>query len=208
MRTEFNYPSDVAFTETVKAIQKRKGSRGGYSRMEENDGWETRITPDLRAWLRAQRSVFLATANGAGQPYIQHRGGPAGFLTPLDDKRFGFADFSGNRQYVTQGNLEENAQAFLFTIDYANRRRVKIWGQAQIIEDDPFLLEKLTPEAYPARVEQALVFTVTAWDVNCPQHIPLRFDAEDVQAAIAERDAKIAALEQRIETLSRGASGP
>lgn len=199
--TDLAYPSDVAFTDTVKAVQKRKGSRGGYARMEESGGWETRITPDLSSFLAAQRSVFLATVNADGQPYIQHRGGPPGFLKTLDDKRFGFADFSGNRQYISQGNLLENAKAHLFAVDYRNRRRVKIWGTAQIIEGDAALMERLTPGDYRARVEQALVFTVTAWDVNCPQHIPVRYDAEEVGEALAEKDARIKALEAELAAL-------
>ena len=130
------YSSDVAFTPTVKAIQERKGSRHGYAAMEQRGGWRTTITSDLAAFIAAQTSVFLATASADGQPYIQHRGGPAGFLHVLDDKTIAFADFSGNRQYISSGNLADNPKAHLFLIDYANRQRIKLWGEARIVEDD------------------------------------------------------------------------
>ncbi|WFP64690.1 pyridoxamine 5'-phosphate oxidase family protein [Mesorhizobium sp. WSM4904] len=195
------FTSDVAFTPTVKAIQSRKGSRESYARVEERGGWRAAITPDLAAFVEAQTSVFLATANGGGQPYIQHRGGPAGFLKALDEHTIGFADFSGNRQFITQGNLADNAQAFLFLIDYMLRQRIKIWGRAQVIEDDPDLTARLMPANYRARSEQAILFTVTAWDANCPQHIPQRFEAADVAAALAERDRRIADLEQEVARL-------
>jgi hypothetical protein len=199
--TDPRVSSDVAFTPTVKAIQTRKGSRRGYAAMEAKGGWRTTITDDLAAFLAEQRSVFLATANREGQPYIQHRGGPPGFLRVLDATTIAFADHRGNRQYVTQGNLEENAKAHLFLIDYANRRRVKIWGTARVVEDDPALLASLAPERSSGRAEQVLLFTVTAWDANCPQHIPQRFEAEDVAAALALRDERIAALEAELARL-------
>ncbi len=192
------YASDVAFTGTVKAIQARKGSRAAYARMEANGSWEQRITPDLQAEIEAQTSVFLATANREGQPYIQHRGGPAGFLRVLDEHTIGMADFAGNRQYITQGNLSENPKAQLFLIDYERRRRIKIWGTARVVEGDPALVRRLMPAGYGARPEQVLLFTVAAWDVNCPQHIPQRFEAADVAAALAARDARIAELEAEL----------
>jgi predicted pyridoxine 5'-phosphate oxidase superfamily flavin-nucleotide-binding protein len=196
--------SDVAFTEAVKAIQARKGSRVAYARMEQGGSWEHVITPDLKAEIEAQTSVFLATANGQGQPTIQHRGGPAGFLKVLDQHTIGFVDFAGNRQYITQGNLAENPRAHLFLIDYANRRRTKIWGTARVVEGDEALTRELMPAGYRARPEQVLLFTVSAWDVNCPQHIPQRFEAADVQAAIELRDRRIAALEAELAALRRG----
>jgi uncharacterized protein len=187
--------SDIAFTPSVKAIQTRRGSRAAYARMEDNGGFRTKITDDLSAFLAAQTSVFLATANAEGQPYIQHRGGPAGFLRVLDAQTIGFADYAGNRQYVTSGNLADNPRAYLFLIDYAQRSRIKIWGTARVVNDDPALIEQLMPQGYKARPEQAILFTVTAWDSNCPQHIPQRFEAADVAAALAARDARIAELE-------------
>jgi uncharacterized protein len=201
------YASDVAFTPTVKAVQARKGSRPAYGRMEERGSWETRITPELAAFIAAQRSAFLATASKDGQPYIQHRGGPPGFLHVLDERTIGFADFAGNRQYVTQGNLADNPKAHLFLIDYAHRRRVKIWGEARVVEGDAALVGQLMPEGYKARPEQVILFTVAAWDANCPQHIPQRFEAADVAAALAERDERIAALEEEIRRLREVANG-
>lgn len=199
--------SDVAFTPAVKAAQTRHGSRRLYARVEAGGGWPTHITPDLAAFVATQTSVFLATANADGQPYIQHRGGPPGFLRVLDDTTLAFADYSGNRQYITLGNLAENAKAQLFLIDYAHRRRIKIWGTARMVEGDAELIAQLMPEDYRARPERALLFTVTAWDANCPQHIPQRFDAADVKSALAERDARIAALEQEVATLRGLATG-
>lgn len=201
-----SYSSDVAFTPTVKGVQARKGSRDGYRRMEERGGWETRITPDLAGFIAAQTSAFLATANSAGQPYIQHRGGPPGFLKVIDDRTIGFADFAGNRQYITLGNLSENPKAHLFLIDYAGRRRVKLWGEARVIENDPALIARLMPESYRARPEQAIVFTVAAWDANCPQHIPQRYEAAQVAAMLAERDQRIEALEAEVNRLRRARS--
>src|SRR4030095_9812616 len=148
------YSSDVAFTASVKSVQSRKGSRDAYARVEERGGWETRITPELAQFIAAQTSVFLATVNAEGQPYIQHRGGPAGFLHVLDDKTIAFADFAGNRQYITQGNLADNPKAYLFLIDYTHKRRVKVWGEARVVEGDAELTAKLMPSNYRARPEQ------------------------------------------------------
>ncbi len=198
-----SYSSDVAFTPAVKEAQSRKGSRQGYASMEERGSWETTITPDIAGFIARQSSVFLGTASRGGQPYIQHRGGPPGFLKVLDDKTLGFADFSGNRQYITLGNLGENPKAFLFLIDYAHRQRVKIWGEAQVVEGDAALIKKLKMDGYKARVEQAIIFTVSAWDTNCPQHIPQRLEAADVAAMIAERDKKIEELTKELQRLRK-----
>jgi predicted pyridoxine 5'-phosphate oxidase superfamily flavin-nucleotide-binding protein len=197
------YSSDVAFTPSVKAIQTRKGSRRGYANMEQRGSWATSIAPDLAAFIEAQTSVFFATASTDGQPYIQHRGGPPGFLRVLDDKTIGFVDFAGNRQYITQGNLADNPKAYLFLIDYAQRRRIKIWGEARVVEGDAELTARLMPDGYKARPEQVILFTVSAWDSNCPQHIPQRFDAADVAAALAQRDRRIEELEAEVERLSK-----
>jgi uncharacterized protein len=201
--TNFTPPSsDVAFSPSVKAIQTRKGSREGYGRVEAKGGWRTTITPDLEAFIAAQTSVYLATANADGQPYIQHRGGPPGFLHVIDNKTIAFADFSGNRQFITQGNLLDNPKAHLFLMDYVHRRRIKIWGTARVVEDDE-LTRSLMPEGYAAKPEQTILFAVAAWDSNCPQHIPQKFDAADVAAALERRDAKIAALEAEIAELKK-----
>ncbi|SEB85143.1 hypothetical protein SAMN05519104_0248 [Rhizobiales bacterium GAS188] len=200
------YSSDLAFTPSVKAVQSRKGSRRAYARMEKGGSWQTRITEDLAGFIAAQTSVFLATANREGQPYIQHRGGPRGFLRVLDHKTIGFADFAGNRQFITQGNLADNPKAHLFLIDYAHRQRVKIWGEARMVEGDASLVARLMPDGYEARPEQALLFTVAAWDANCQQHIPQRFEAADVAATLIARDRRIEALEAEIERLRQALS--
>lgn len=197
--------SDVAFTPTVKAIQERKGSRRSYAAMEERGGWRTSITPELAAFVAQQRSVFLATASADGQPYIQHRGGPPGFLHVLDAQTIAFADLKGNRQYITQGNLAENPRAHLFLIDYARRQRIKIWGRARVVEDDAALASRLAPSG-SAKLEQVLLFDIVAWDANCPAHIPQRFEADDVAAALAERDARIEALEAEVVRLRENAA--
>src|SRR5215510_8675324 len=161
--------SDVAFTPTVKAIQTERGSRDRYARMEEKGGWRAAVSSDLAAFLAEVRSFYLATANAEGQPYIQHRGGPPGFLRVLDENTLGFADFKGNRQYITTGNLADNPKAYIFVMDYGHRRRVKLWGRARVVEDGPALLARLWPEGYKARGEQAILFEIEAWDTNCPQ---------------------------------------
>jgi predicted pyridoxine 5'-phosphate oxidase superfamily flavin-nucleotide-binding protein len=195
------YSSDVAFTPSVKAVQQRHGSRAAYARMEAAGSWETLITPEFREFIESQTSVFLATANQEGQPYIQHRGGPAGFLRVMDEHAIGFVDYVGNRQYITLGNLAENPKAHLFLIDYAHRRRVKLWGEAQVVEGDGELTRSLMAEGYKARASQVILFKVAAWDANCPQHIPQRLEAADVAGAIAERDRRIAALEAELAGL-------
>jgi uncharacterized protein len=193
-----SYSSDVAFTPAVKAVQTRKGSRDAYAHVEQRGGWRTDIDEDLSAFLAAQDSMFLATASADGQPYIQHRGGPKGFIKVLDKNTLAFADYGGNRQYITQGNLSENPKANIFVMDYAHRRRVKIWGEARAVDDDPALTKSLMPQGYKARPEQVILFRVSAWDTNCPQHIPQKFDAADVAAALASRDARIAELESEL----------
>ena len=194
-------PIDVAFTPAVKAIQARKGSREAYAEVDQNGGWRTEIDEGLTTFLAAQNSMYLATANAEGQPYIQHRGGPKGFVKVLDKNTLAFADYAGNKQYITQGNLTENPKAYLFVMDYAHRRRVKIWGEARIVDDDPALLKSLMPQGYRARPEQVIVFKVSAWDTNCPQHIPQKFDAAEVATALATRDARIAELEAELAAL-------
>lgn len=206
MDTPRIYSSDVAFSPSVKAVQTRKGSRRAYARMEAGGSWETRITPDLAAFIAVQRSLFLATANLDGQPYVQHRGGPPGFLRVLDEHRLAFADFMGNRQYITLGNLAENPKAQLFLIDYAARRRVKIWGKARVAEGDPELIARLMPEDYRARPDQAIVFAVAAWDSNCPQHIPRRIEEADVSTLLAGRDRRIEELEAELQMLKSASS--
>jgi uncharacterized protein len=195
------FPSDIAFTTAVKAIQKRKGSRGSYARIEQGDGWQTSITPDLAEFLAELDMFYLGTANAEGQPYIQYRGGPPGFLKVLDDHTMGFADFGGNRQYVTLGNLSENPKAFLFLMDYANSRRIKVWGTARVIENDAVLEERLRDPAYSGKVERVILFTVQAWDVNCPRHIHQRFSMRQLSPVIEPLKVRIAELEAEVECL-------
>lgn len=196
--------TDIAFTPSVKAVQTRRGSRAGYARVEQRGGWDTTFTPELAAFLAEQDSVFLATASAAGQPYIQHRGGPPGFLHVLDDHTLGFADFAGNRQYITTGNLAENPRAHLFAMDYLHRRRIKLWGTARVVDDDPALLAKLMPAGYPAKPEQAIVFTLAAWDANCPQHIPQKLNVSDVAATVEGLQQRVEELEAELSRLRTG----
>jgi predicted pyridoxine 5'-phosphate oxidase superfamily flavin-nucleotide-binding protein len=195
MDTPKTYSSDVAFTPAVKAVQVRKGSRRAYARVEAAGAWETRLGPDVTEFIEAQTSVFLATANAEGQPYIQHRGGPPGFLRVLDEHTIGFVDFTGNRQYVTLGNLTENPKVCLFLLDYAERQRVKIWGEPRVVEGDAALVSRLMPAGYDAKAEQVILITVLAWDANCRQHIPQKFDAAEVERAMGALKARIAELE-------------
>jgi predicted pyridoxine 5'-phosphate oxidase superfamily flavin-nucleotide-binding protein len=203
MSDTHTYSSDVAFTPAVKAIQARKGSRDAYAHVEQRGGWRTEIDENLAAFLAEANSLYFATSTADGQPYIQHRGGPKGFVKILDNNTLAFADYSGNRQYITQGNLSENPRAYIFVMDYAHRRRVKIWGEARMVDDDPALMASLMPGGYKARPEQVILFKIAAWDTNCPQHIPQKFDAADVAAALAARDARIAELEAELAALKR-----
>jgi hypothetical protein len=201
MSDTHTYSSDVAFTPAVKAIQTRKGSREAYAHVEKQGGWRTEIDEKLAGFLANTNSFFMATATAEGQPYIQHRGGPKGFVKILDKNTIAFADYAGNQQYLTQGNLTENPRAHIFIIDYAHRRRVKIWGEARVVEDDPALTQALMPKGYRARPEQVIMFKIAAWDTNCPQHIPQKFDAADVATAMAEASAKVEARDKRIAEL-------
>jgi predicted pyridoxine 5'-phosphate oxidase superfamily flavin-nucleotide-binding protein len=187
--------SDIAFTPSVKSVQQRRGSRSAYARMEQNSGFATIIEPSLAGFIAEARSFYLATTSNDGQPYVQHRGGPPGFLRVLDESTLAFADFAGNRQYITTGNLAENPRAMIFLIDYATRRRVKLWGTARVVEHDAALSARLFPKGYKARMEAVVLFTVEAWDSNCPQHIPQMLFAEDVALVVDELKARVALLE-------------
>ena len=183
--------SDVAFTPAVKAQQVRLGSRDAYAKMEGRGGWSDQVTPDLARFIGERDSFYLGTASADGQPYIQHRGGPKGFLKVVDDRTLAFADFAGNAQYISIGNLMENDKAFIFLIDYPNRKRIKIWGTARYVEDDTDVLAQLIDPEYAARPERAFVFTITAWDVNCPQHITPRYTVEEFSAAGTEEGVHV-----------------
>jgi uncharacterized protein len=207
MSNDMPYPSDVAFTPAVKAIQERKGSRENYTRMEEGEGWATTITPALAAFISEQNSIYLGTASATGQPYIQHRGGPPGFLRVVDEATLAFVDFKGNRQYITQGNLAENPQAFIFLMDYARRRRFKLWGNAWFVEGDVDLVQSLMPVGYRAQPEQVFMFSLSAWDANCPQHIPKRVDLAQMEAVVAAKDRTILELTEQVAELTRRLQG-
>lgn len=190
--------SDIAFTPAVKAAQEQRGSRASYAKMENGRGWRDRITPDLEAFIAERDSFYLGTASADGQPYIQHRGGPKGFLKVLDDQTLAMADFAGNAQYISIGNTSENPKATLFLMDYPNRQRIKVWGEVEFREDDDGLLGKLVDPDYKARPQRVMVFHVKAWDINCPQHITPRYTQEEIQPTIDELKARIAELESQI----------
>ena len=199
--------SDIAFTPAVKGIQEREGSRAAYAKMEDGRGWSDRITPDLKAFLKERDSFYIATTNSEGQPYIQHRGGKKGFLKVIDEETLAFADFKGNRQYVSMGNLSENDQAFIFLMDYPNRTRIKIWGRAEVVENNEELQSKLTDSDYGGVVERAFVFHVEAWDANCPQHIHPRYTKDEIEDLLGGMREKIQNLETENENLKKQLAG-
>jgi predicted pyridoxine 5'-phosphate oxidase superfamily flavin-nucleotide-binding protein len=188
---------EIAFTDTVKSVQEAMGSRKGYARREGGEtDFHDRLGPEEAAFIAARDSVYMATVSETGWPYIQHRGGPTGFLRVLDDKTIGFADFSGNRQYVSVGNLLNDDRVSLFLMDYPNRARLKILGRARIIgSDDRDVLNRLAHDDYRARIERGIQITVDAFDWNCPQHIVPRFTSEDVERAVAQLRQRISELE-------------
>jgi predicted pyridoxine 5'-phosphate oxidase superfamily flavin-nucleotide-binding protein len=186
--------ASLVFTPAAQQAQAERGSAKAYaSRIEE--GFPDTVTPELAAFIAEQDTAFLGTANAAGAPYIQHRGGPKGFIKVIDEHTLGFADYRGNRQYITLANLSENDRAYLFLLDPARRQRIKLWGRARVVEDDPALVERLFDKGYKARPERAILFTIQAWDVNCSQHIVTRFTEADIAGALDAVQAKIAALE-------------
>lgn len=174
------YTSDIAFSDTVKGIQTEKGSRGIYANMEQGGGWKDSADHFLKSFLAERDSFYMATVNKEGQPYIQHRGGPKGFLKVIDGKTLGFADFRGNRQYISFGNLEDNNKVCLFFMDYPNRTRIKLWGTAEVIENDEALANKLIVPDYKGVVERVFIIHIEAWDRNCPQHIVPRYTKQEI----------------------------
>jgi len=199
--------SELVFTPSARREQARRGSAHGYERRIAA-GFPDRITPELAAFIAELDTAFLGTVSAAGAPYIQHRGGPKGFIKVLDERTLGFADYAGNRQYITLGNLSENDRAYLFLIDFARQRRIKVWGRARAVEDDPGLLERLADPGYRARPERAILFTVEAWDVNCPQHITARFSESEIADATAVLRSRIADLEAENARLRAAAAPP
>jgi uncharacterized protein len=186
--------SDIVFTPAARRAQAERGSARVYEKRSAA-GFPDRVTDELAAFIAELDTAFLATVSAAGAPYVQHRGGPKGFIKVLDEKTLGFADYAGNRQYITIGNLAENDRAYLFLLDFARQRRIKVWGRAGVIEDDPALLARLSDPGYRARPERAILFTIEAWDVNCSQHITARFTESEVAEASAPLLQRIAALE-------------
>jgi len=186
--------ASIVFTPAVQQAQAERGSARAYAQRVE-EGFPDRVTPELAAFIAEQDTAFLATATKDGAPYIQHRGGPKGFIKVIDDKTLGFADYRGNRQYITLANLSENDRAYLFLLDPARRQRIKLWGHARVVENDAALVEKLFDAGYKAKPERAILFTVDAWDVNCSQHIVTRFTETEIAEAMGGVSRKIADLE-------------
>lgn len=195
--------SDIAFTPAVKRSQEKHGSRSAYARMEQRGGWNDKVTPTLKQFIAARDSFYLGSASADGRPYIQHRGGPQGFIKVLDERTLVLADYAGNAQYISMGNLSENNKAFIFLIDYPNRHRIKIWGRARFIEDDPILLDKVRDPAYQGRAERVLVFDLEAWDVNCTQHIQQRFTPDEMETAIGPLTERVRELEKENASLRK-----
>jgi predicted pyridoxine 5'-phosphate oxidase superfamily flavin-nucleotide-binding protein len=186
--------SDIVFPPAARRAQAERGSARAYEKRIAG-GFPDGVTSELAAFIGELDTAFLATVSATDAPYIQHRGGPKGFIKVLDDKTLAFADYAGNRQYITISNLADNDRAYLFLLDFAERRRIKIWGRARVVEDDPALLARLADPGYRARPERAILFTVEAWDVNCSQHITPRFTEAEVTEATAPMRDRIAALE-------------
>jgi len=186
--------SSIVFTPAVQKAQAERGVASSYERRIA-EGFPDTVTPELAKFIAEQDMAFLGTASGDGAPYIQHRGGPKGFIKIIDEKTLGFADYRGNRQYITLANLSENDRAYLFLLDPARRQRIKIWGRARVVEDDAALVAKLFDDGYKAKPERAILFTIEAWDVNCSQHIVTRYSEAQLEDAFADVRKHIAALE-------------
>jgi uncharacterized protein len=198
--------SHLVFPPAALRAQAERGSARHYQAKVES-GFPDRITPELAAYIAELDTAFLATVSADGAPYIQHRGGPKGFIKIIDDKTLGFADFAGNRQYITISNLAENDRAYLFLLNFAGRERIKLWGRARVVEGDPALIDKLFDQGYRARPERAILFTIEAWDINCSQHITARFTQAEIAEAVVLLRERIAALEAENAGL-RGKAAP
>jgi predicted pyridoxine 5'-phosphate oxidase superfamily flavin-nucleotide-binding protein len=196
-----NIISDIAFTPAIKAAQQQRGSRENYVRMEQRGGWQSEVTSDLAAFIGQRDSFYLGTASAEGQPYIQHRGGTKGFLKVIDEKTLGFADFVGNAQYISVGNLDENNKAFIFLMAYPNRRRIKLWGTSEIVEGDDALMQQLTDANYKGKPQRAFLFHIEAWDANCPQHIRPRWTEDEMTPTIDALKVQIEKLERENQLL-------
>jgi len=193
-------PEDVLFSAAVKAEQARLGSRAQFEDRE----WTTEITDNLRQFLDTIDTFFFATASADGRPYVQHRGGPPGFLKPIGTHTLAFADFAGNRQYITLGHLKENDRAHIFIPHFATQQRLKLWGRARVVEGDLELMERLVDPAYKAKPQRAIVFTLDIWDINCPQHIVPRYTEAEMAPAVNKLIARIKELEDEVARLKGG----
>jgi hypothetical protein len=190
--------TQIAFTPAVKAAQEQRGSRQTYAKFEQSGSSNDTVTPEIKEFIAQLDGFYLGTVSSNGYPYIQFRGGSPGFLKAIDEKTLGFADFQGNVQYVTVGNLSENDKAFLFLMDYRHRRRLKVWGRARFVEDDPELIDRLRVPDYNAQIERVILFEIEAWNWNCPQHIPIRYSEQEMTSTVAPLHARIAELEQML----------
>lgn len=193
----------IAFTPGVKEIQRRYGSRSIYENFLRGGVSEDHLSAKETDFIAARDSFYMGTVSSNGWPYVQFRGGPKGFLQVLDDKTLGFVDFKGNLQYLSVGNLSENDRVFLFLMDYRNRRRLKIWGRAQVIDDNPKLIQQLANTDYTAEPERVIRIKVEAFDWNCPQHIPIRYSEAEVAEMIDPLTTRIQELESKLAELSQ-----
>jgi predicted pyridoxine 5'-phosphate oxidase superfamily flavin-nucleotide-binding protein len=198
--------SELVFPPAVRRAQAERGSAAGYAKKVAH-GFPATVTPELAAFIAEQDTAFLGTASADGAPYIQHRGGPKGFIKVVDEKTLGFADYRGNRQYITLGNLSENDRAYLFLIDFSRRQRIKLWGRARVVENDDALVQTLFDQGYQARPERVILFTIEAWDVNCSQHITARMTVPEVEGLLGTVQERIAALQAENARLRAALAG-
>ncbi|WP_412553462.1 pyridoxamine 5'-phosphate oxidase family protein [Shimia sp. MIT1388] len=192
--------AEIAFTEAVKRHQEEAGSRASYARMAAREDYNNRLGPHEAQFIAARDSFYMATVSETGWPYMQHRGGPAGFLKVLDERRLAFADYRGNRQYVSLGNLSQNDRVSLFFMDYPNQTRLKLLGRVRVIApEEEALLAQLSPrEGYRARVERGFEITVDGFDWNCPQHITPRYSRAEVEGEFLRLQNRIRELEEQL----------
>ena len=194
--------SDLVFPPAVRRAQAERGTAQAYAKQIEH-GFPARVTPELAAFIAEQDTAFLGTASADGAPYIQHRGGPKGFIKVVDERTLGFADYRGNRQYITLGNLSENDRAYMFLLDFSRRQRIKLWGRARVVENDDALVQKLFDHGYKAKPERVILFTIEAWDVNCSQHITARLSEAEIEQMAATIQERYAALQAENARLRR-----
>ncbi|HHJ20415.1 MAG TPA: pyridoxamine 5'-phosphate oxidase family protein, partial [Gammaproteobacteria bacterium] len=191
----------ILFSPATRAIQERYGSRDTIARMETRGHWKSRLPEDVISFIRARNSFYIGTASCEGRPYIQHRGGPTGFIHVLDQETLAWPEFKGNRQHITAGNLSENNQAFIFLMDYSLPRRIKLWGRAEVVEDSNALIPDIRSQPYYAKIARAIRFTVEVWDENCRQYIPDYSADSELMIKLQKSQNKITSLENEIKRL-------